>query len=166
MEKEFHKIEENGIKILAKCFKNNLMPSNEVMHILKDVEESLPKTQFQQKWVWVKTCIGSLLVPVSVLALDIFSDIILVIKYAGLDEECIAINYQHCLDRNLTMLNNLECPIDNFSNTAYSCIPVKLGATPRFLYSLGFIVSPWIYYFIEFFTSGYYTQLQQVSNCK
>ena len=33
------------------------------------------------------------------------------------------------------------------------CIPLNLGAQPRFLYSLGFIIWPWVYYFIEFLQS-------------
>lgn len=33
------------------------------------------------------------------------------------------------------------------------CIPLKLDAQPRFLYSLGFIIWPWVYYFMEFLQS-------------
>ena len=43
------------------------------------------------------------------------------------------------------------------------CIPLKLGARPRFLYSLGFVIWPWVYYVVEFFQSDVFQKMSQVS---
>ena len=42
------------------------------------------------------------------------------------------------------------------------CIPLKLDATPRFRYSFGFIIWPWLCYFVEFLQSDIFKRMKEV----
>ena len=66
-----------------------------------------------------------------------------------------------CIPNNACKDFNVTVPIDNHN---IFCIPLKLDARPRFFYSLGFIVWPWVYYFIEFLQSDIFATMRKVVN--
>ena len=43
------------------------------------------------------------------------------------------------------------------------CIPLRLDVNPRFYYSLGFVIWPWIYYLVEFLQSDVFAALREVT---
>ena len=50
------------------------------------------------------------------------------------------------------------------TGSPFFCIPLKLALSPRFYYSLGFIIWPWVYYFIEFWQSTIFQSISKVIN--
>ena len=66
-----------------------------------------------------------------------------------------------CIPKNACKELNMTVPIDDHN---IFCIPLKLDARPRFLYSLGFVVWPWVYYCIEFLQSDVFAKMSKVVN--
>ena len=151
LEKKFHNGEEDT-EPLKECFKKYLHPSQEVLEILNDAQKSMKKSSTDKCCLWFEVFFTSLLLPLIVIGADIFSDVCLVISYSSINDNGIEKIFQECKDH-----------FNSTSGTSFFCIPYKLQGEPRFFYSLGFLLSPWIYYVVEFSQSRYYRNLAKVS---
>jgi hypothetical protein len=76
----------------------------------------------------------------------------------GMDFFCLEKN--SCATWNETGWNKLA---GNETSVNLFCIPLKLDQWPRIAYSVGFIIWPWVYYFIEFLHSPIFKEIRQVS---
>ena len=153
MEKKFHSENNSDIKEITKCFNEYLDSSVDVLNALKDVEKTLKKSSGQIYWIRFCTFLTSFMVPVGLIALDVFTDGKLVHEYFGMSDTDLQIEWQNC---NSTM-TNASSP-----TPAFTCYPMKLELTPRILYSLGFMIWPWLYYVVEFWHSRMYRDMSRV----
>ena len=141
-------------------------------------------------WIWIQSFLKAFLIPVGIMAMDVLFDIFLVREYYHTDQDCLTAQWIGChslstfdtiCGSNTTErapqgdgMGFLCVPRNacNELNTSQAvqledlnifCIPLKLDASPRFLYSLGFIIWPWVYYVVEFFQSDVFQKMSQVS---
>ena len=191
MENEFHSRE--GQEDLTFCFHKNLRPSDDVLRAIQEVEKGKKKGPFTAVWIWIKSFLVTFLIPVGIMAVDILFDVILVWEYYYMNQECLTAQWVGChsLSSETTFdticgPNTTErapqgdgmgffCVPKNacnelrisqavqFDELNIFCIPLKLDASPRFLYSLGFVLWPWVYYVIEFLQSDVLEKMQKVS---
>ena len=120
------------------------------------------------------------------MGLDILFDVFLVKEYASMDQDCLTAEWKTChLERWSTscglgttepvpkgdgtgtfcLLKSMCAEIANQTvedNLKLYCAPLKLAVKPRFYYSLGFIICPWVFYFTEFLQSGICSNISQV----
>ena len=190
LEREFHEIK--GKDDFTKCFKENLVPSLEVLEALQEVEKTKEKSWLQIAGIWATTFVKSFCLPVGLMSLDMGLDIALVGEYSDHNRgaACLAAQYNACATTTaechadttsvacqsaINVTNNIlsvKCgddstlwewqPTEDMISSAFFCTPLKLELAPRFYYSLGFIVWPWVYYFIEFCQSNISQHIYQV----
>ena len=137
---------------LEKCFHKRLIPSEEVLEVLKQIQKTRPKSKINVAVTWMKTFFFSFLIPSTMIALDMAFDILLVHHYSEMDQDCLTAQWQVCRGQNVTETcgeETTDIP-DYMEENKYLCIPLKLDLTPRFYYSLGFVLWPWLYYVTEF----------------
>ena len=149
------------------CLKNHLKPSIEVQKALRDVDNSLQKSTFQKTTIWIKVFFKSLLIPVTLLILDMAFDGLLVHKYYDHEDSEFDEQYNLCinatvLNETATHSNDTFCEAKWSSTMRFVCIPLALDKFSRFNYSLAFIISPWIFYFIEHSLSKYWAESVEV----
>ena len=79
MEKNFHAKGEKSETMpeLAKCFRDNLNPSAEVLVAMEDMNKSYQKTIEEKIMLWISHCVSSFVQPFAVMMADIIFDIIL-----------------------------------------------------------------------------------------
>ena len=166
---------EEGKKDLTECLKKHLQPSVEVQKALNDIDNSLPKGPWKKAGILVRVLLKSFLVPVVLLFLDIFFDAILVDQYRDFEESELENQYNICrahenekgeiierLGTNNTTYQGTVCERNLSSAQPFVCIPLALKGYPRFNYSLAFVISPWIFYWIEYCQSPYWEKSVEV----
>ena len=162
---------EKGKQDLTECLRKRLKPSVEVQQALNDIDNALPKSNLKKAGIWVRVFLKSLLLPVLLLFLDIFFDAILVNKYSDFDDSNLEDQYNSCRSHetgigieqtNRTVNQDYVCETNITSSRPFVCIPLALKANPRFNYSLAFIISPWIFYYIEYCQSEYWQKSAEV----
>ena len=161
---------EKGKRELTECMRKHLKPSVEVQRALNDIDNSLPKSFFKKACICVRVFLKSFLLPVLLLFLDISFDAILVSKYSDYEDSNLDYQYRFC--RGLESFNEtIEGPEEfnktiweknSLSNQSFVCIPLALEKYPRFNYSLVFVISPWIFYYIEYCQSDYWQNSTEV----
>ena len=183
MEKQFHDINkedqirqkdtEKNKKDLANCLKKHLKPSVEVQNALYNVENSLSKNKFRKGLIWFNVILMSLVIPIFLLFLDFITDLFLVKTYKG--ENCNKLNetYMICIaNRQPPTATELEvkenitnptCNVDAIREMPFLCSPLHLNKSSRFNYSLAFLISPWVFYWIEYCQSDYWADLSEVN---
>ena len=178
---------------MEKCFHDNLTPSIEVLEAIQAVDRTKPKSWCTVQGIRAKTFATSFFIPVSIMSMDIGFDVALVREYLGADQTCLTAQLEACgtttavcasdpMDpagceaardsawSNITTAcgNNNRTwdwePSDIQSKSPFFCIPLKLALSPRFYYSLGFIIWPWVYYFIEFWQSTIFQSISKVNS--
>ena len=158
---------EKGKKELTECMKKHLKPSVEVQRALNDIDSALPKSFLKKAGIWVRVFLKSFLLPVLLLCADVFFDAVLVDKYSDHEDSDYDEQYQFCrfglgnetgmgIDQDITCVKNLS------STMPFVCIPFALEKYPRFNYSLAFVISPWIFYYIEYCQSDYWQNSTKV----
>ena len=160
---EQNKTTEEGKRELTKCLRKYLQPSIEAQKALNDVENSLPKTSCKKAAIWMKVFLKSLFIPVMILFLDIFFDGTLVYQYHNDDndndyETQYKVCRQHLGHSNLTL-----CEERSRDTMPFVCAPLALDKISRFNYSLAFIITPWILYYIEYGQSEHWQESSKVS---
>ena len=191
MENDFHS-KEGESDDLACCFYKHLKPSGDVLRAIQEVEKTKEKGKGAIVGIWVQSFFKGFFIPVGIMATDILFDIFLVQRYYYLiqDQDCLTAQWSgchylppafdtscglnttdqatqgngqgfFCIPNNACKDFNMTVPMDKHN---VFCIPLKLDARPRFFYSLGFIVWPWVYYFIEFLQSDVFAKMRKVVN--
>jgi hypothetical protein len=167
MEKKFHDVHEGTYvdedkeinnSELINCMRNNLQPSSEVQRAIQNVNDTLPKDKSKRSLIWFKVFIKSLFLPVFLLFLDTFFDVVLV-KWYKEHDDCLNHEFEWCKKA----LNMTVCLHDSTSATCdlstqkmfFTCTPHLLTNASKFNYSLAFIISPWVFYFFEYTQSKY-----------
>lgn len=191
MEKKFHSAEENE-EDLTCCFHKNLNSSDDVLRAIEEVKRSNKKGSAAIIWIWTQGFLKTFMIPVGIMTLDILLDVFLVREYFYTDQGCLTAQWIGChsVANETTFVTSCgpnatarvprgngagffcvpsqACNVLNVSdaidmdNPNIFCIPLKLDATPRFLYSFGFIIWPWLCYFIEFLQSDIFKRMNQV----
>ena len=64
---------------------------------------------------------------------------------------------------NSTQLYNDMCEVKWSSTMPFVCIPLALNKYSRFNYSLAFVLSPWIFYHVEYGLSKYWADSVKVN---
>ena len=143
-------------------------------------------------WIWTRGFLKTFLIPVGIMTLDILFDAFLVREYFYTDQDCLTAQWIGCHSvPNQTVFDsrcglnttarvpqgngagffcvpNQACNVLNVSdavcidNLNIFCIPLKLDATSRFRYSFGFIIWPWLCYFVEFLQSDIFERMNEV----
>ena len=158
MEKDYHLVANNKNKTIAKlttCLKNNVDPSTEVMNALHDVENCYDKSITHIILLFITLLIIELLIPFLVMVFDMSTDGYLVVEYYKEIDQSISIEKNStvlCSRLNESIINGIEEETEKLFE-----IPGKLTGLPRFVYSLLFLIIPWIFYLIEYIHSRYYT---------
>ena len=178
MEKQFHDInEEDKIeqkdtekykKDLTSCMKKHLKPSVEVPNALYNVENSLSKNKFRKGLIWCNVILMSLVIPVFLLFLDFITDLLLVKTYKGKNYSKLSESYMNCIASrqpptatDLEVTENMTNSTCNTSEMPFLCSPLHLNKSSRFNYSLAFIISPWVFYWIEYCQSNYWADFSK-----
>ena len=160
MEKDYHLVANNKDKTIAKlttCLKNNVDPSTEVMNALHDVENCYDKSITQIILLFITLLMIELLIPFLVMIFDMATDGYLVVEYYKEIDQSILLEKNStmlCSRLNESIINGIEEETEDLFE-----IPGALTGLPRFVYSLLFLIIPWIFYFIEYIHSRYYTNL-------
>ena len=160
MEKDYHSVANNKSETIAKlttCLKNNVDPSTEVMNALHDVENCYDKSISQIIVLFITLLIIELLIPFLVMVFDMSTDGYLVVEYYKEIDQTILLEKNStmlCSRLNESIINGIEEDTEKLFE-----IPGELTGLPRFIYSLLFLIIPWIFYFIEYIHSRYYTTL-------
>ena len=145
-----------NIARLTTCLRDNVEPSVEVLHALEDVENCYEKDKWGMIMIFINLFITLFLVPFLVMVFDISFDII-VVKYYY--KEMIYGDSKNSTGFNCTHLNGSSVITVQKRTEELLLIPEELDATPRFYYSIGFLILPWMFYFIEFLHSRYHAKL-------
>ena len=162
---------EKGKRELTECLRKHLKPSVEVQQALNDIDNALPKSNLKKAGIWVRVFLKSLLLPVLLLFLDVFFDAILVNQYSDFEDSNLEYQYNVCRSHetgmgieqtNQTVDQEHVCETNLSSSRPFVCIPLALKANPRFNYSLAFVISPWIFYYIEYCQSEYWQKSAEV----
>ena len=160
MEKDYHLVANNKNKTIAKlttCLKNNVDPSTEVMNALHDVENCYDKSITQIILLFISLLMIEFLIPFLVMVIDMSTDGYLVVEYYKEIDQSIALEKNStmlCSRLNESIINGIEEETEDLFE-----IPGELTGLPRFVYSLLFLIIPWIFYFIEYIHSRYYTNI-------
>ena len=179
---------------LVRCFHENLKPSGEVLRAIQEVEKTNKKGTFAIVWIWIQSFLKAFLIPVGIMAVDIFFDVFLVREYYYTNPDCLTLQWQICHSfSNQTTFDtgcgsnttdqvpqgdgngffcvpNDGCKVSHVPHGTQVqdlnifCIPLKLDAKPRFFYSLGFVVWPWVYYLVEFLQSDVFGSMSEVTS--
>ena len=179
MENEFHAGEADD---LTSCFHKNLNSSGDVLRAIQEVERSNKKGKAAIVWIWIQSFFKAFLIPVGIMAMDVLFDVFLVREYYNMDQNCLTAQWRGChsvLNQTFFATNcgpNTTERAPQGDRTAFFslprtasddlnifCIPLKLDKNPRFLYSLGFVIWPWVYYVVEFLQSDVFEKMNQVS---
>ena len=176
---------------MEKCFHDNLTPSIEVLEAIQAVDRTKPKSRCTVMSIRAKTFVTSFCIPVALMAVDIGFDVALVRVFKDADPVCLTTQWEACGTTTAACAPNTlylgacnatrasafsnittACgsntrtwdwePSDVQSASPFFCIPLKLALGPRFYYSLGFIIWPWVYYFIEFWQSTIFGSIYEV----
>ena len=188
MEKKFHGAETDtdtntnedtakGKRELLECLKENLKPSVEVQKAINDIENYLPKSFTQKAGIAARVFLKSLLIPVLVLFFDIGFDAILVGTYWDYENDDSQYNHEMCRNttinsttlraHNQTSLHeDIQCEEEKQSAMPFVCIPLALDKFSRFNYSLVFVISPWVFYYIEYCQSVQWEKSVEVKRRK
>ena len=162
---------EKGKQELTECMRKHLKPSVEVQRALNDIDNSLPKSFLKKASIWVRVFLKSFLLPVLLLFLDVSFDAILVFQYSDYEDSNLDYEYRLCRgfetragteEVNKTVYEETIWEKNSISNQSFVCIPLGLEKYPRFNYSLVFVISPWIFYYIEYCQSDYWQNSAQV----
>ena len=193
MEMKFHSGDGRDDELVC-CFHENLKPSGDVLRAIEEVKKTNKKGTVAIVWIWIQSFLKAFLIPVGIMAMDIFFDVFLVREYFYTNQDCLTVQWQICHSfSNWTTFdtscgtnttdrvpqgdgNGFFCVPNDGCNVSYVpqgahvqdlnifCIPLKLNANPRFLYSLGFVVWPWIYYLVEFLQSDVFGSMSEVTS--
>ena len=162
-EKEIHQnIGKNGdgglkkqaMESLSSCLRNNDLRSAEVAKTIARVENSYEKTTCWEKFkIFLLVLATTFLIPLAIQVSDLSFDGLVVHSYwikvqkgsNGTDN-----------DKNDEIISEL-CNATN----SLADIPAALDALPILGYSLSFMLFPWIFYIIEFFTSRYMKETER-----
>ena len=166
--------------------------SREVLEAIKDVEKTQEKGVAATIGIWIQSFIKTFFIPVGIMSVDVFFDVFLVREYSDIDQNCLTALWNACYStstatsfgsnctsnstdlvpmgngQSFFCLPKDECTMGLSENDGQPegfnifCIPLNLGAQPRFLYSLGFIIWPWVYYFMEFLQSDVFNVIYKV----
>ena len=165
IEKDLHTRENRKVETmneLSKCLRQNVGPSPEVVVVLQDVDETFEKSKTEKFKLWLEMVVKDFLIPLGIMIFDIASDVALVYKFSEHLFEDGAID-EVVLDK--CVYNDTSNPLehDSFHSmiTRLQKIPEKLNWTSRFFYSVGFLVIPWAFYFVEFCLSQDYAELHE-----
>ena len=85
MDKTCHSEKDNKAETMTNltlCLKEHVYPSNEVVSVIKEVENSYEKTRCGKIINWIIIFVKSFLIPFSVLTSDMSFDMMLVVAYA------------------------------------------------------------------------------------
>ena len=171
MENDFHSRSGHESELKC-CFHQNLDASGDVLRAIQEVEKGNKKGTITIAWIWTQTFLKAFVIPVGIMAVDILFDVFLVQEYFYMDQDCLTAQWIRChANRNQTsfdpscglnatgLIVSQDVDVDTLN---IFCIPLKLDAKPRFLYSLGFIIWPWVYYLVEFLQSDVFENMSQV----
>ena len=171
MENDFHSRSGHASE-LKRCFHQNLNASGDVLRAIQEVEKSDKKGVITIVWIGTQSFLKAFLIPVGIMAVDILFDVLLVQEYFYMDQDCLTTQWKGChANGNQTSfdsscgLNATQLAVSQYVHIGtlnIFCIPLKLDAKPRFLYSLGFIIWPWVYYVVEFLQSDVFENMSQV----
>ena len=166
-EKAKKEVKKEGKRNLTACLQKHLTPSIEVQKALHELDNSLQKSTCQKAFIWIRVFFKSFLIPVALLVLDVAFDGLLVYKYHDHEESNLLDQYHMCkeavINRTSTQLHNDTCEAEWSSTMPFVCIPLALDKYSRFNYSLAFVLSPWIFYHIEYGLSKYWTDSVKVN---
>ena len=171
MEKQYHGADrDSGILELKACFRKHLRPSRDVQKVLTDIENSLPiSSTIKTVAIWIKLFLTSLLIPVALFFFDMFFDAVLVYKYHDDDDNQYRLCREYASGRlsNETVLPSNDatatlCEQSLILEMPFVCTPLALDNYSRFNYSLTFIISPWLFFFVEFCQSEYWQASRKV----
>ena len=162
MEKKFHASETDEGKVeLKECFRRHLRPSRQVQNVLNDIKNSLPKSTVRTIATWVKVFFTSLLLPLALFFFDMIFDAVLVVNYHGDDTQD---QYRFCRGNSTSVTTVCEMLENEVEDMQFLCTPLALDNNSRFNYSMAFIISPWVFFFFEFFQSEEYEHLLEKVN--
>ena len=169
-ERRKKEVKEEGKRKLTACLQKHLTPSIEVQKALHELDNSLQKSTCQKALIWIRVFFKSLLIPVALLVLDVAFDGLLVHMYHDYKESNLLDQYHMCkeaainrLRLNSTQLYDNTCEANWSSSMPFVCIPLALDKYSRFNYSLVFVLSPWIFYHIEYSLSKYWADSVKVN---
>ena len=187
------KTDKDNEKDLTRCFHKNLNSSDDVLRAIEEVKRSNKKGTAAIIWIWTQGFLKTFLIPVGIMTFDILTDVFLVREYFYTDQDCLTAQWIGCHSvptqtsfeapcgpnakarvprgdgKGFLCVPNQACNVPNvsdavgFDNLNIFCIPLKLDATPRFRYSLGFIIWPWLCYLVEFLQSDIFRTMNQVN---
>ena len=170
-----NKATDEGKRRLLKCLKEHLNPSVEVQKAIDDIESSLPKSTAKKAGICFRVILKSFLVPVLVLFFDIFFDGVLVYQYSDYENDDLIDDHEKCrnatlssrmdliYDNETSLRDDAHCEVEKRSAMPFVCIPLALDKYSRFNYSLAFVISPWIFYYIEYCQSVYWENSVKVA---
>ena len=185
------KTHEENEEELTCCFHKNLNSSDDVLKAIEEVKSSNKKGTAAIIWIWTQGFLKTFMIPVGIMTFDVLFDIFLVREYFYTDPDCLKAQWIGChsipnqtifdtscgpntTDRvprgdgtGFFCVQNQACNYvsdisDAVDNQSIFCIPLKLDATSRFRYSLGFIIWPWLCYFVEFLQSDVFERMNEV----
>ena len=157
-----NKATDEGKRRLLKCLKDHLNPSVEVQKAIDDIDSSLPKSTLKKAAICFRVILKSFLIPVLVLFFDTFFDGVLVYQYGDYENDNLFDDYEKCRNDTLSsrmdlihgnetsLRDDAHCEVEKRSAMPFVCIPLALDKYSRFNYSLAFVISPWIFYYIEY----------------
>ena len=162
---------------------------NPSLRAIQEVENTKKKGAVAIVWIWIKSFLKAFFIPVGIMTMDILFDVFLVREYFYTNQDCLTAQWQgchslssfdaicgpnttapaplasgagfFCVPKNFRNECNITKPVQTDDLNIF-CIPLKLDVKPRFLYSLGFVIWPWVYYVIEFLQSDVSEKLRQV----
>ena len=181
MEKKFHASDTDEGKVeLKECFRRHLRPSRQVQNVLNDIKNSLPKSTVRTIATWVKVFFTSLLLPLALFFFDMIFDAVLVVNYHGDDTQD---QYRFCRGNSTNRISvfshqreetlqteSVYSPTsvtrceNKMEDMQFLCTPLALDNNSRFNYSMAFLISPWVFFFFEFFQSEEYEHLLEKVN--
>ena len=177
MEKKYHASDtDQGKMELKECFRKYLRPSREVQIVLNNIKNSLPKSRIKTVAIWIKVFFTSLLLPLALFFFDMFFDAFLVYKYHGDNDTLYEDQHSVCRNHsrnylsnrtlllNVTFCDNVTLCEERILPMPFLCTPLALSNSSRFNYSLAFIISPWVFFFFEFYQSEEYGELSEKVN--
>ena len=192
MEIKFHSGDGREDELVC-CFHQNLKPSGDVLTAIQEVEKTNKKGTVAIVWIWIQSFLKAFLIPVGIMAMDIIFDVFLVKEYFYTNPDCLSLQWQICHSFSNETIFDTSCGTNSTDrvpqgdgggffcvpndgcNVSYVlqgtraqdlnifCIPLKLDANPRFFYSLGFVVWPWVYYLVEFLQSDVFASMSEVN---
>ena len=122
--------------------------------------------------IWIKVFFTSLLLPLALFFFDMFFDAFLVYKYHGDKDTLYEDQHGVCRNHSQEHISNKMFNLSSVTNVCeerilempFLCTPLALDNNSRFNYSLAFIISPWVFFFFEFYQSEEYRELSEKVN--